>query len=120
MGGVVGLLFLMLFVPSVVVLWLSYRAKNSFARWVLRYGSLYFLAMFLVFLFMGGDCRFMNGLFEHCRIVPDGFARLFGTIHVFNVHFYSSVAPVLVLIAGIAEASSRERIRDEAGKARED
>ena len=120
MGDIVFLLFLMFFVPSAIVLRLSYWAKDKFAIWVMRYGSLYFLTMFLVVLFMDGDCRFMNGLFERCRMVPDGFARLFGTIHVFNVHFYLSVAPVLVLIAGIVEAGSRERAREEVEKVHED
>jgi len=120
MGDIVFLLFLMLFVPPAIALLLSYWAKNRFAIWVLRYGSLYFLAMFCLFLFMEANCSFVNGLFEGCHLVPGGFARLFGTIHVFNIQFYLSVAPVLLLIAGIAEASTRERMREETEKAQED
>jgi len=96
-------------IPPAISLLLGLRAKSAVARSLLLYLGLGCFLIFAILRLAHWDCSYVDLTFQNCARLPAVMAAAFGTLQSLFGLFYLFAAPVLLVIAAVAEMVTRSK-----------
>lgn len=107
-GGTAVAVFVVYLLLPLSAVFLSFLAHSKFARIFLRFGGMYFGAVFGISLLLGGDCEIDDFAFHNCRLAPQVIADFVNVLSIFTMAVYFFVAPIISVWALFREMKVRQ------------